>query len=264
MHPELVEIAERGLHDLVPRPFQSQAGLSFIIIRVVMNLKESIISSFFFHLILLLLMAAAASYTTGFSGLQNIVSVDLAMEEKDIPDAGADAADEPPLTSGPPPSEEASLSNQAVNSPPEESKETPEPEKKVETIANPAKIENAEKSPAQTRGFASMEAYHQFIMMHKKIFGQKAGARVNELLGEALKVNKRNFYGGTAIVSLKFGADGNLREVLVDSTSPELKAFFEEISWVTVPAPGYSLGFTGVQIEFTVVEGYMRFKIDAL
>ena len=229
-----------------------------------MNLKESIISSFFFHLILFLLIAAVSSYTTGFSGgRQNIVSVDLTMEEKDLPDAGIDSADEPPRAGRR--SEEVSLSSQAVNSPPEESKETPEPEKKVEAITDPAKIENAEKPPAQTGGFTSMEAYYQFIMMHKKIFGQKAGARVNELLGEAFKVNKRHFYGGTAIVSLKFGSDGNLSEVLVDSASPELKAFLEEISWVAVPAPAaYSLGFTGVQIEFTVLEGYMSFKIDAL
>jgi hypothetical protein len=243
----------------------TSAGLSVIIISLVMNLKESIISSFFFHLILFLFMAAVSSYTTDFSGgRQNVVSVDLIMEEKDLPDAAIDSADEPPLTSGPP-SEEVSLSNQAVNSAPEESKETPEPEKKVEAVTEPAKIENAEKPPAQTGGFTSMEAYYQFILMHKKIFGQKAGARVNELLGEALKVNKRHFYGGTAIVSLKFGSDGNLSEVLVDSASPELKAFLEEISWVAIPAPAqYSLGFTGVQIEFTVVEGYMRFKIDAL
>ena len=231
-----------------------------------MNLKESIISSFFFHLILFLLIAAASSYTTGFSGgLLNIVSVDLTMEEKDLPDAAIDTADELPLTSSPPPSEELSLSNQAVNSPPEEPKETPEPEKKVEAITDSAKIKNAEKPPPQTGGFTSLEAYYQFIMMHKKIFGQKAGARVNELLGEALKVNKRHFYGGTAIVSLTFGSDGNLSEVLVDSVSPELKAFLEEIGWVAVPAPAeYSLGFTGVQIEFTVFEGYMSFKIDAL
>lgn len=211
-------------------------------------------------------MAAASSYTTGFpGGLQNIVSVDLTMEEKYLPDAGVDSADEPPLTSSPPPSEEVSLSDQAVNSPPEESKETPEPEKKAEAITDPAKIENAEKPPAQTGRFTSLEAYRQFIMMHKKIFGQKAGARVNELLGDALKTNKRQFYGGTAIVSLKFGPDGNLSEVLVDSASPELKAFLEEISWSAVPAPAeYSLGFTGVQIEFTVHEGYMSFKIDTL
>jgi hypothetical protein len=242
----------------------TRAGLLVIIINLVMNIKESVISSFFFHLILLLLMAVAASYTTGFyGGLQNIVSVDLTMEE-DLPDAGTDSADEPPLTSSLPPSEEASFSDQAVNSPPEESKETPEHEKEVETVADPTKIENAEKPPAQPREF-NMEAYYQFIMMHKKIFGQKAGARVNELLGEAFKVNKRHFYGGTAIVSLKFGSDGNLSEVLVNSASPELKAFLEEISWVAVPAPAeYSLGLTGVQIEFTVLEGYMSFKIDAL
>jgi hypothetical protein len=157
------------------------------------------------------------------------------------------------------------LSNQAVDSPPEESKETPEPERKDGAITDSAKIENAEKHPAQTGGFTSLEAYYQFIMMHKKIFVQKAGARVNELLGEALKTNKRQFYGGTAIVSLKFGSDGNLSEVLVDSASPELKAFIEEIGWVAVPAPAeYSLGFTGVQVEFTVLEGYMRFKIVAL
>ena len=214
---------------------------------------------------LILLMAAIANYTTGFSGGRpNIVSVDLTMEEKDLPDARIDSAVKPPLTSSPPPSEEVSLPNQAVNSPPEEPKETPEPEEKEEAITEPAKIENAEKPPAQTGGFTSMEAYSQFIMMHKKIFGQKAGATVNELLGDALKVNKRVFFGGTAIVSLKFGPDGKLSEVLVDSASPELKAFFEEINWVAVPAPGYSLGFTGVQIEFTVLEGYMSFKIDAL
>ncbi|MBS1115116.1 MAG: hypothetical protein H6Q94_845, partial [Nitrospirae bacterium] len=184
---------------------------------------------------------------------------------KDLPDAGSDSADEPPLTSNQPPGDEVSLSDQAVNSPPEESKETPEPEKKAEAIADPAKIENAEKPPAQTGGFTSLEDYYQFIMLHKKVFGQKAGARVNELLGEALKVNKRHFYGGTATVSLKFGSDGNLSEVLVDSASPELKAFLEEIRWGAVPAPAvYSLGFTGVKIEFTVLEGYMSFKIDAL
>jgi hypothetical protein len=231
-----------------------------------MNLKESIISSFFFHLILILLMAAVSSFTSGPSGgLQNSVQVDLALEEKDLPATRINSADEPPLTSSPPPSEEVSLSSQAVNSLPEESKETPEPEKKDGAIADPAKIENAEKPPAQPGGSITMEAYYQFIMMHKKIFGQKAGETVNELLGEAFKVNKRDFYGGTATVSLKFGPDGNLSEVLVDSASPELKAFLEEISWVAVPAPAeYSLGFTGVQIEFTVLEGYMRFKIDAL
>ena len=210
-------------------------------------------------------MVAASTYTTGISGgLQNMISVDLTMEEKDLPEAGNETAEEPALTPDLPPSEEVSLSDQAA--PPEESKETPEPEKKAETVTEPVKkIENTANPPAQTGGFASMEAYYQFMMMHKKIFGQKAGARVNELLGEAFKVNKRHFYGGTAIVSLKFGADGNLREALVDSTSPELKAFLEEISWSAVPAPAqYSLKFTGVKIEFTVLEGSMSFKIDML
>lgn len=240
-------------------------GLSVIIISLVMNLNESVISSLFFHLILILLMAAASSYTTGFSGgRQNIVSVDLAMDEKDLPEAGIDSGNKPPMTSSPAPKEEVSVSDQAVNSQLEESKETPEPEKKAEAI-DPAKIKNTEKPLFQTGVFTSREAYYQFIMIHKEIFGQKAGARVNELLDEALKVNKRDFYGGTAIVSLKFGPDGNLKEVFVDSASPELKAFLEEISWLAVPAPAkYSLEFAGVQIEFTVLEGYMSFKIDAL
>jgi len=210
-------------------------------------------------------MATIASYTTDISGnFRNVVSVDLTVEEKDLPEAGDDSTDRPPLTPAPQPGEEASLSSQAANSPPEGPKETPEPGKKVEADTEPAKIENAERPPVQTGGFTSLEAYYQFIMMHKEIFGQKAGARVNELLGEAFKTNKREFYGGTAIVSLKFGPDGKLTEVLVYSESPELKAFLEEISWVAVPAPAqYSLGFTGVQIEFTVLEGYMSFKIEA-
>ena len=231
-----------------------------------MNLKESLISSSFFHLILCLLVAAASSYTARFSGgFQNIVSVNLAMDEEDQPAAVIDSADKPPLTPSPSPIEEISSADQEVSSPLEESKETPEPEKRLRAITDSGNIENAEKPPAQTGGFTSMEAYHQFIMMHKKIFGQKAGAKVNELLGEALKANKRQFYGGTGVVSLRFGSDGNLNEVLVDSASPELKAFLEEINWVSVPAPAkYSLGFAGVQIEFTVLEGYMSFKIDAL
>jgi hypothetical protein len=231
-----------------------------------MNLKESIISSSFSHLILLLLIAAASSYTSGYSGsLKNIISVDLTMEEKALDEAGTGASDEPPLAESPLPAEEVSLSEQTVDSPPEEPKETPEPEKKVEDTAEPAKTEHSGKPPAQPGGFTSMEAYHQFVMMHKKIFGQKAGARVNELLGEAFKVNTRHFYGGTATVRLKFGLDKRLREVIVDSASPELKAFLEEIGWGAMPAPAeYSLGFTGVKIEFTVLEGSMRFNIDSL
>ena len=233
---------------------------------MVKNLREFIISSSFYHLILFLLLAAASSYTTGLSGgLRNIVSVDLTMEERDLPGGGTDSADKPPSSSSAPPREEASLSDQAASSPSEDSKETPEPEKKAGATTDPANIEHAERLPIQKEGFNSLEAYYQFIMLHKKIFAQKAGARVNELLGDALKVNKRQFYGGTAVVRLSFGLDGNVREVLVDSASPELKAFLEEISWAAVPAPAkYSLGFTGVQIEFTVLEGYMNFKIDSL
>ncbi len=208
-------------------------------------------------------MIAISSYTTGSTGkIQNIVSIDLT-EEKDLPDTAVDPAEEPPLAASSPSIEEASLPDEAVNTPSVES--MPEPEKKFETTTEPVKIEKTEKPPAEIEGPPSLEAYYQFIMLHKKIFGQKAGARVNELLGEAFKVNTREFYGGKAMVSLKFGPDGKLSGVLVDSASPELKAFLEEIVWDAVPAPAaYSLGFTGVQIEFTVREGYMSFKIDAL
>jgi hypothetical protein len=143
--------------------------------------------------------------------------------------------------------------------------EKPESERNVETITESAKIGNAEKMPAQTGEFTSLEAYHQFILLHKKVFGQKAGSKVNELLGEALKSNTRQFYGGTAVVSLTFGLDGTLSEVLVTSESPDLKAFLEEIGWGALPTPAqYPLKFTGVQITFTVLQGYMSFKIDAL
>jgi len=231
-----------------------------------MNLKESIISSSFFHVILFLLIAAASSYTTSFSGnLQNIISVDLAGEDKNLPDADSNSADELLLTQGSPAIEDLNSLNQAIDSPPEELIETPEPEKNVASDTESAKIENTEKPSTQTRGFTSLEAYHQFIMMHRKLFVQKAGARVNELLGEALEQNQRQFFGGTATVRLQFDPTGHLRDVLVDSESPELKAFIEEIGWSGVPAPAeYSLRFTGVQITFIVLEGYMRYTIDAL
>ncbi len=230
---------------------------------MVANLRETLISSLFFHLILFFLMAAVASHTTDFSGgFQNIISVDLT---KDLPAARTDSTEKPPVVSIQPSNEKVSLSDQAINNSPEESKEIPEPEKRPDTITDPAQIENAEKPPVQTRGFTSMEDYYRFIMLHKQIFRQKAGARVNELIGEALKVNKREFFGGTAIVSLKYGPDGKLSGVLVDSASPELRAFFEEIAWGPVPAPAaYSLGYAGVQIEFTVLEGYLSYRIDAL
>lgn len=229
-----------------------------------MNLKETIISSLFFHLILFLLVIAVSSYTSGFSGgLQNISPLNLTMESsKDLPSAGSDSADEPSLASSPPSDEEVGLSDQAVNKSPEESKKIPEPEKKTEATTDAAKIENAEKPPAQRGGFTSLEDYNQFIMLHRQIFGQKAGARVNELLGEALRVNKRVFYGGTAIVSLKFGSDRKLSGVVVDSASPELKAFLEEFGWAALPGPAAYLG-NSVQIEFTVLEGYMSFKVNA-
>jgi hypothetical protein len=230
-----------------------------------MNLKEEIISSFFFHLILLLLMAAVSNYATClFGGMQKIVSVDLAAEDvKDQPATPGDHADNPPPASRPASDGEMSLPEQAVSSPPERPKEIPEPEKKAESAAAPAKTEKAEIPAVQKEGFRSLEAYYQFIALHKEIFGQQAGARVNELLGAALKENTQEFYGGTAIVSLKFGPDGALNEVLVDSASPALKAFFEEIDWGIVPAPAaYSLGFTAVRIEFAVLEGYMSFNID--
>lgn len=227
-----------------------------------MNLKETIISSFFFHLILLLLMVAVSSHTAGLSGnFQNIVSVDLAMDKDDLPNAAINSADRPPLSLG----QGVSLPDEAVNILPDESKVKPEPEKFVEPIIAPAEIENIERTPAQAGKFSSLEAYQQFILLHKKIFTQKTGTKVNELLGEALRLNTRQFYGGTAIVSLKFGFDGTLSEVLVASESPDLKAFFEEIGWGAVPAPSrYSLKFTGVQMTFTVLQGYMNFKIDLL
>lgn len=231
-----------------------------------MNLKETIISSFIFHVGLFLLMIAVSNYTAGFpGGIQKIISVDLAMEDsKDQHVAWSDAADGQSSESSQPSDEELSLPDQAGSNPPERSKKIPEPEKKAESAAEPAKIEEAEKPSIRREGFTSLEAYYQFIILHKKIFGQQAGARVNELLGEAFKVNKREFYGGTAIVSLKFRPDGKLNEVLVDSASPALKAFLEEIGWDVVPAPAtYLLGSAGVQIEFTVLEGYMSFNIKA-
>ncbi len=220
-----------------------------------MDIRETVISSLFFHLILLLVVAAVASHTTS-GGLQNIVSVDLSREDsKDLSAAGIDTTGKLPAVSSPPSDAEASLPEQAAKNPPEESERIPEPEGKSEAI-NP---------PAPTGGFASLEDYHRFVMLHEQIFGQQAGARVNELLSEAFKVNTREFYGGTAIVYLKFGADGRLSHVVVDSASPELKAFLEEVRWDAVPPPAtYSLPATGVHLKFTVLEGYLSFNIDTL
>jgi len=232
-----------------------------------MNLNETIISSFFGHLILLLLMLAVSDYMTHVSGdIRNIVSVDLEREDSYVPPAAATDSEEGPAPDSSLPSDEQmSLPDQAAGNPPEEPKRIPEPEKKAEPATEPAKIEEAAKPPVPRDRFTSLEAYHQFIMLHKQIFRQKAGVRVNELLGEAFKVNKREFYGGTAIVSLKYGPNGTLNEVLVDSASPGLKAFLEEIGWGAIPAPvAFSLGNTGVKIEFSVLEGYMSFNINAL
>lgn len=223
-----------------------------------MNLKETIISSLFFHLILFLLLIAASHFTTGLSsGNRKSISVDLSLDNsKEQSPAQSSAAVGQSGESALSPEDGTGLPVQAVSKPPEEPERLPEPDRKPET---------AEKPAVQREGFSSMEAYYQFIILHTKIFGQQAGARVNELLGAALKVNKREFYGGTAMVSLKFGPDSILHEVFVDSDSPALKAFFEEIDWSGVPAPAaFFLKSSGVQIEFTVHEGYMGFTIKAL
>ena len=233
---------------------------------MVTNLKETIISSLFFHLILCLVMIAASHYSTGlFGGIQKIVSLDLVMEEsKDRPAGRSDSEDEQPREFRQPFSDdETVLLVPADSNHPEEVKNNQEPEKKAESAAEPLNSNKAEQPAIRREGFTSLEAYHQFIILHKKIFAQKAGARVNQLLGEALRVNKREFYGGTAIVSLTFGPDGTLNDVLVDSASPALKAFLEEIGWGIVPSPAaYSLGYSIVQIEFSVMEGFMSFNIN--
>jgi hypothetical protein len=231
------------------------------------NLSETIISSFFFHLIVFLLIMGVSAYTTRMSGnMQRIVSVDLATEDITVPPAAPSVTeDRPSPVSTRPSDEQMSLPDQAAANPPEETKNMAEPEKKAEPTPEPAKIEEAETPPVAKEGQTSLADYLQFVMLHKNIFRQRAGARVNELLGEALKVNKREFYGGTAIVSLQYGPDGKLTNVLVDSASPELKAFLEEIGWDALPPPAkYSLRYAGVQIEFTVLEGYMSFNINAL
>jgi hypothetical protein len=235
------------------------------------NLSETIISSFFFHLILFLLIIGVSAYTTRISGhMPKIISVDLAAQDTNVPPAVPSVTeDRPSPVSTPPSDKQMSLPDQAATLPektkPEETRNTTEPEKKAEPAPGPAKVEEAAKPAVPKEGYASLEDYLQFVMLHKKIFRQHAGTRVNELLGEAFKVNKREFYGGSAIVSLLYGPDGKLTRVLVNSTTPELKAFLEEIGWDSLPSPAaYSLRYTGVQIEFTVLEGYMSFNINAL
>ncbi len=223
-----------------------------------MNFNETIISSFFFHLILLLLLVAVSDYMTRVSGEMGIISVDLSREDNHAQPA-ATKTDEGARPDSSHPSEgQMRLPEQASN-PPEVSKPVPEPEKKAAPPVEPAKIGGTEKPPM------SLEDYHHFIALHNKMFRQQTSARVNELLGEAFKTNTREFFGGTAVVSLKFGPDSKVTEVLVDSASQELKAFFEEIGWGDMPAPAsFSLGYAQVKIEFSVLEGYMNFNITPL
>jgi hypothetical protein len=126
--------------------------------------------------------------------------------------------------------------------------------------AGQAEIQPPQALPTEGEGNDRLEAYYQFITLHRKVFAQKAGAGVNRLLGEAFKTNTRVFYGGTAIVNLRFDPEGELVGVDVDSESPDLKAFLEEIGWYDLPAPASYLGHT-VQIDFQVLEGYMSHRI---
>ncbi len=227
-----------------------------------MNLNESIISSFFFHLILFLLVIAAVNFTAGFpGGTGKILPVELTIEKSDDqPSFHIKSEAEPLQDLNQILDEKMNMPDQNKNNPPKEQETLPEPENKAE-----ARAESVLPQPIRTEGFTSPEAYHQFIMLHKKIFSKQAGGRVNELIGEALRVNKGQFYGGTAIVNLKFGTGGKLNEVHVDTASPDLKAFLDEINWVAVPSPAaYSLGYVVVRIEFTIHEGYMSFTISTL
>ncbi|MBI5846531.1 MAG: hypothetical protein HZB31_01005 [Nitrospirae bacterium] len=226
-----------------------------------MNLKESLISSFFFHLIMFLLMIAAVNFTAGLpGGIGKIIPIELAIEKsKDQPAFRSNAEEEPPQDQNQP----MVLPDQDMSNQPKERAIVPESQKKAEPAAVPAIPEAALQPPIRTEGFSSLEAYHQFLILHKKLFGRQAGIKVNELIGEALKTNRREFYGGIAVVSLQFGTDGSLHEVSVESASPDLKAFLEEINWSIVPPPSaFSLGYAGVQIQITVLEGYMNFSIN--
>lgn len=234
---------------------------------MLMNIKETIISSFFFHIIQFLLMLAVSYYTTGYSGdVRKIITLDLAMKENtEQPEALSNSTVQEPLKSNPSSDEGISLPDQSVNKQPEEPVIIPEPQKQPEAPTDPAKIEKRENLSLQKEGFSSMEAYYQFIILHKKIFAQQAEYRVNKLLSEAFKVNTREFFGGTALVRLTFGPEGRVNAVSVDSESPSLKAFFEEISWDLIPPPSaYSLAYTKVLIEFTVHEGFMSFRVNPL
>ena len=226
-----------------------------------MNIRETIISSFFIHLILILLAMAAANYRAGLPvDISNLISVDLA------PDTVKDKPMIPvPADAGPSSHEETGVPDQAAAGPSGEATEIPDSREEVTSASEPPEADKTEEPPVRKEGAASPEAYHQFILLHKRIFREQTGSRVNELLGAAFRMNKREFYGGTAMVSLKFGPDGKLNEVLVDSSSPELKAFLEEVGWgALTPPSAYLLGNNLVQIEFAVLEGYMSFNIEAL
>jgi hypothetical protein len=229
-----------------------------------MDLRETIISSFFFHLVLFLLMLGLANFRAGFSGsLPDVISVDLTTENSNIPPATTAAVAKPAPPSSAPAVEETKPPDQAKVNPPEDSKKNPAPEDKPATAADAPKIEIPGKLPEQSRGSDSREAYYQFLTLHRKIFAQKAGATINELIGKALKVNTREFYGGTAVVSLTYGSEGELDKVDVDSASPDLKAFLEEVGWYDVPAPPAYIGHT-VQIDLTVLEGAMSYRVTIL
>jgi hypothetical protein len=230
-----------------------------------MDLKETIISSFFGHLILFLLMLGLANFRAGFPGnLPDVISVNLTAGNNNSPAAVPRSAGKPALAPGPKAETKANMSDQAVNPPPkEEAKEVPEPESNPAPVPDSPQIDIPGKLPDQTRGSDSAEAYYQFMMIHRQIYAQKEGARVNQLIGEALRVNTRSFYGGTALVSLTYGSEGELDKVDVDSGSPDLKAFLEEVGWYDVPAPAAYLGHT-VQIQFTVLEGYLSFSTNIL
>jgi len=232
-----------------------------------MDIKETIISSFFFHLILLMLLLTIANYTAGLSAnSRNMITLDLSNpvvkeQTEPLPDPANRSSEDLSALPEDKPDGKMSLSDKPVAGKPKE--EAPQPVKKPETA--PVKTETPEPSPIRTEGFSSPEAYYQFILLHKKIFRENAGGRVNQLLGEAFKTNKRVFYGGTAVVNLTFGPAGKVTGVIVDSQSPGLKSFLDEIVWDSIPAPSaYSLGNSRVQIEFSVGEGYMNFNINPL
>jgi len=233
-----------------------------------MNLRETTISSFFLHLIIILLsVIAAGKYTADLSGnLRNVITVDLASDIGKIPStSAANPTAEHPQASTPTSDEKMNMPDQSAGTPPEETKKLSEPEKEAEPETMPATSENPPEISAQKEGPVNLEAYYQGVEIHKKLFRRQAGATVGELLDEALKVNKREFYGGNGLVTLEYGPDGKVNKVSVDSESPDLKAFLEEIGWGVLPSPSrYSLRNSAVRIEFSVLEGYMTFTLNTL